>query len=52
MTKMIDMTVNGKVISKNNVIRMQFPSEIYEFKKTLGRDLKKKLSKSSLKLNK
>ena len=42
----------GKVISKNNVIRMQFPSEIYEFKKTLRRDLKTKLSKSSLKLNK
>ena len=40
----------GKVISKDNVIRMKFPSEIYEFKKTLGRDLKKKLKKSSFKL--
>ena len=42
----------GKIISKNNVVRMQFPSEIYDFKKTLGRDLKKKLKKSSFKLTK
>ena len=40
----------GKVISKNNIVRMKFPSEIYEFKKTLGRDLKNKLKKSNLKL--
>tara|TARA_Y100000310_G_C20354604_1_gene656023 strand:+ start:153 stop:560 length:408 start_codon:yes stop_codon:yes gene_type:complete len=40
----------GKVISKNNIVRMKFPSEIYDFKKTLERDLKKKLKKSNLKL--
>ena len=40
----------GKVISKNNVVEMKFPSEIYEFNKTLEKDLKKKLKNSSLKL--
>ena len=40
----------GKVISNNNVIEMKFPSEIYEFNKTLEKDLKKKLKSSSLKL--
>ena len=40
----------GKVVSKNNVIEMKFPSEIYEFNKTLEKDLKKKLKNSSLKL--
>ena len=36
----------GKVISKNNVVQMQFPSEIYEFNKTLKKDVKKKLENS------
>ena len=40
----------GKVISKNNVVKMKFPSEIYEFDKILEKDLKKKLKNSSLKL--
>ena len=40
----------GKVISKNNVVKMKFPSEIYEFNKILEKDLKKKLKNSSLKL--
>ena len=40
----------GKVVSKNNVIEMKFPSEIYEFNKTLEKDLKKKLKSSSLRL--
>ena len=40
----------GKVISKNNVIEMKFPSEIYDFNKTLEQDLKKKLKNSNLKL--
>ena len=40
----------GKVISKNNVVEMKFPSEIYEFDKILEKDLKKKLKNSSLKL--
>ena len=40
----------GEVVSKNNVIDMKFPSEIYEFNKTLEKDLKKKLKNSSLKL--
>ena len=40
----------GNVISKNNVIDMKFPSEIYEFDKTLQKDLKKKLKNSSLKI--
>ena len=40
----------GKVISKNNVVEMKFPSEIYEFNKILEKDLKKKLKNSSLKL--
>ena len=33
----------GKVISKNNVVDMKFPSEVYDYKKTLEKDLKKKL---------
>ena len=40
----------GKVVSKNNVIEMKFPSEIYEFNKALEKDLKKKLKSSSLRL--
>ena len=40
----------GKIISKNNVVKMKFPSEIYEFNKILKKDLKKKLKNSSLKL--
>ena len=40
----------GKIISKNNVVKMKFPSEIYEFDKILEKDLKKKLKNSSLKL--
>jgi len=40
----------GKIISKNNVVDMKFPSEIYDFNKTLEKDLKKKLKNSNLKL--
>ena len=40
----------GKIISKNNVVDMKFPSEIYDFSKTLEKDLKKKLKKSNLKI--
>ena len=40
----------GDIISKNNVIDMKFPSEIYDFNKTLEKDLKKKLKNSNLKL--
>ena len=40
----------GKVISKNNIVRMKFPSEIYNFSKTLEKDLKEKLKKYPLKL--
>ena len=36
----------GKVLSKNNIVRMKFPSEIYNFSKTLKKDLKEKLKKS------
>ena len=36
----------GKVISKNNIVKMQFPSEIYEFNKILEKDVKKKLKNS------
>ena len=32
----------GKVISKNNVMNMKLPSEIYDFNKILEKDLKKK----------
>ena len=42
----------GNVVSKNNVIDMKFPSEIYDFNKTLEEDLKKKLKNSNLKLSK
>ena len=41
----------GKVISKNNVTYMKLPSEIYDFSKTLEKDLKKKLKNSNLKLS-
>ena len=41
----------GKVISKNNVTDMKLPSEIYDFSKTLEKDLKKKLKNSNLKLS-
>ena len=40
----------GKVLSKNNIVRMKFPSEIYNFSKTLKKDLKEKLKKYPLKL--
>ena len=40
----------GKVVSKNNIVRMKFPSEIYNFSKTLEKDLKEKLKKYPLKL--
>mgnify|MGYP001297809638 CR=1 FL=1 len=40
----------GKVVSKNNIVRMKFPSEIYEFNKTLEEDLKKKLKNPNLRL--
>lgn len=40
----------GEVISKNNVVEMKFPSEIYDFRKTLQKDLKKKLKNSHFKL--
>ena len=40
----------GKVISKNNVVDIQFPSEIYDFNKTLENDLKKKLQNTKIKL--
>jgi len=40
----------GKVVSKNNIVRMKFPSEIYDFTKTLEKDLKNKLKKSNFKL--
>tara|TARA_B100001123_G_scaffold277029_1_gene308143 strand:- start:4 stop:417 length:414 start_codon:yes stop_codon:yes gene_type:complete len=40
----------GKVVSKNNIVRMKFPSEIYEFNKTLEKDLKKKLKNPNLRL--
>ena len=41
----------GKVVSKNNVVDIKFPSEIYDFDKTLEKDLKKKLKRSNLQLN-
>ena len=40
----------GKIISKNNIVRMKFPSQVYEFNKTLKQSLKKKLKKSNIKL--
>ena len=40
----------GKVLSKNNIVRMKFPSEIHNFTKTLEKDLKEKLKKYPLKL--
>ena len=40
-----------KIISKNNVVDMKLPSEMYDFNKTLGKDLKKKLKNSNLKLS-
>ena len=40
----------GKIISTNNVIKMKFPSEIYDFNKTLEKDLKKKLKNSNIKV--
>ncbi len=43
---------NGHELSSNNVIKMQFPSEIYDFDKTLKKDLQKKLKKNKLKLSK
>jgi len=41
----------GKIISKNNVADMKLPSEMYDFNKTLEKDLKKKLKNSNLKLS-
>ena len=41
----------GKIISKNNVVYMKLPSEMYDFNKTLEKDLKKKLKNSNLKLS-
>ncbi len=41
----------GKVVSKNNVVDIQFPSEIYEFEKSFEKDLKKTLKSKSLNLN-
>ena len=41
----------GKIISKNNVVDMKLPSEMYDFNKTLEKDLKKKLKNSNLKLS-
>ncbi len=41
----------GKVVSKNNVVDIQFPSEIYDFEKTFEKDLKKKLKSKNLNLN-
>jgi len=40
----------GKVVSTNNVMNMKFPSEIYDFNKTLEKDLKKKLKKTNIKV--
>ena len=40
----------GKMISKNNVMDMKFPSEIYDFNKTLEKNLKQKLKHSNVKL--
>ena len=40
----------GKIISKNNIVRMKFPSQVYEFNKSLKQSLKKKLKKSNIKL--
>ena len=40
----------GKIVSKNNVMNMKFPSEIYDFNKTLEKDLKKKLNHSNVKV--
>jgi len=40
----------GKVVSTNNVMNMKFPSEIYDFNKTLEKDLKKKLKKINIKV--
>ena len=39
----------GKLISKNNVVNMKFPSEIYEFKKSFNKDVKSKLKSKNLK---
>ena len=41
----------GKIISKNNVVDMKLPSEMYDFNKTIEKDLKKKLKNSNLKLS-
>ena len=40
----------GKVVSTNNVMKMNFPSEIYDFKGMLAKDLKEKLRSPNLKL--
>ena len=42
----------GKVVSKDNIVEMKFPSEIYDFNKTLEKNLKKKLKNPNLKLSK
>ena len=39
----------GREVSSNNIIKMQFPSEIYDFNKTLEKDLQKKLKKNKVK---
>ena len=43
--------ISKKIISKNNVVDMKLPSEMYDFNKTLEKDLKKKLKNSNLKLS-
>ena len=40
----------GKVVSTNNVMKMKFPSEIYDYNKTLEKDLNKKLNHSNVKV--
>ena len=40
----------GKVISRNNVMKMKLPSEIYDFNRILEKDLKEKLRSPNLKL--
>lgn len=40
----------GQELSENNIVKMQFPSEIYDFNKTLENDLQKKLKNSKIKI--
>ena len=40
----------GKVVSKNNVIKMKFPSEVYDLNNSLEQNVRKTLKNSNLRL--